>query len=299
MENLVHEEFTRLLDRMKTGDTEAGNRAFALVDAELHRIAAREHDLQTTALIHEVFVRLFGAGPIGVTDRRFLPMASALVRRVLVESVRSQPTHLPRMQVELALDEPVIPTSSRSEQLLVLDEALSALEAIDRTAAKIVELKYFGGFTYEEIAEALGTNFAKVRRDWEFARSWLRDRLTPPATAVTTGPVKSLLIPALQRLSSHLLITDQDLARIFGVSTETIMSWKSGGAEIPREMETIISAADISLGRLLGIFRADRLPDVIRRKVELFRGRSALDLILEGRIEQVADSYDAAFAYQG
>jgi serine/threonine-protein kinase len=107
------------------------------------------------------------------------------------------------------------------------------------------------------------------------------------------------LLAALQRLSTHLSISDQDLARLLHASTETIVNWKSGENAMPIKMETRVMAADTALGRMLAIFRPERLPDVIRQKVELFQGRSALDLILDGRIEEVADLYDAAFAYQG
>jgi transcriptional regulator with XRE-family HTH domain len=106
-------------------------------------------------------------------------------------------------------------------------------------------------------------------------------------------------IEALQRLSAHLSISNRDIARLPQASAEAIADWESGETVMPPEIEVAIMAADTALDRMLAIFRPERLPDVIRQKVELFQGRSALDLILEGRIGEVADLYDAAFAYQG
>jgi type III restriction enzyme len=119
------------------------------------------------------------------------------------------------------------------------------------------------------------------------------------SASVAIGPGKSASIEALQRLSAHLSISNQDIARLLHASAEMIGHWASGETVMPPEIEVAVTAADTALRRMLAIFRPERLPDVIRQRVELFQGRSALDLILEGRIEEVADLYDAAFAYQG
>ncbi len=183
-------ELTNLLNLMQRGDKEAGDRAVALVYEELHRIAAREirgerdgGQLQTTALIHEAYLRLVGTGSseqsIEIQNRgHFFAIASKQMRRVLVDSARSESAQKrggPAIRV--TLDEKRIGVISRSENLLALDEALRDLERVDPRAANVVELRYFGGYTDKEVVEALGIAISTVRRDWEFARSWLFDRM--------------------------------------------------------------------------------------------------------------------------
>jgi RNA polymerase sigma-70 factor, ECF subfamily len=180
---------TRLLNRMQSGDKDAADQAVALVYDELHRIAARqmrrERDggqLQATALIHEAYVRLMGARPVEIQNRgHFFAIASKQMRRVLVDAARSEHAQkrggpLPKV----ALDDASIATVPRGEDLLALDEALRELEVIDPRAARVVELRYFGGNKDQEVADALGVALSTVRRDWEFARSWLFDRLYRP-----------------------------------------------------------------------------------------------------------------------
>lgn len=177
---------THLLNRMQSGDRNAGEQAVGLVYDELHRIASRqmrgERDggqLQTTALIHEAYMRLVGGGPIEIQSRgHFFAIASQQMRRVLVDAARSE-----RAQkrggpaLKISLEAVNIGTGSRSEDLLALDEALRELERIDPRAAKVVELRYFGGYTDKEVVDTLGVALSTVRRDWEFARSWLFDKM--------------------------------------------------------------------------------------------------------------------------
>ncbi len=104
---------------------------------------------------------------------------------------------------------------------------------------------------------------------------------------------------ALRQLLGRLELSVKDLGRLLGVSVDTVNRWESSGAVIPAEARTTLSRANSALSRLLTIFRPERLPEVIRQKAELFKGKSAYDWILEGRIREVADLYEAAFAYQG
>jgi RNA polymerase sigma-70 factor (ECF subfamily) len=179
-------QLTHLLNRMQSGDKDASDRAVALVYDELHRIAAREmrgepngRQLQTTALIHEAYIRLVGAGPIEIQDRRhFFAIASKQMRRVLVDAARAENAQKRGgPAIKVPLDEMRMATGTRDENLLALDEALRDLEQIDPRASKVVELRYFGGYTDQEVVEALGVALSTVRRDWEFARSWLFDRM--------------------------------------------------------------------------------------------------------------------------
>ena len=118
-------------------------------------------------------------------------------------------------------------------------------------------------------------------------------------SAVAASLSRSPSVEALRRLSAHLSISDQDMARLLRVPTGMVVDWESGQTVVPSEIEVAVKAADTALVRMLKIFRPEQLPNVVRTQVELFQGRSALDLILEGRIEEVADLYNAAFAYQG
>jgi RNA polymerase sigma-70 factor (ECF subfamily) len=177
---------TLLLNQMRNGDSEAGDKAASLVYNELHRIAAREmrhenegHTLQTTALVHEAYVRLAGSGSLEIQNRgHFFAVASQQMRRILVDYARSN--HAQRRgggATKIDLDQLQIAVVPRSADVLSLDEALRELERIDPRAAKVVELRYFGGYTDKEVVEVLSVSIATVRRDWEFARSWLFNQM--------------------------------------------------------------------------------------------------------------------------
>jgi RNA polymerase sigma-70 factor, ECF subfamily len=179
-------DLTSLLNRMRHGDQEAGNEAIALVYRELHRIASREmrreregHLLQTTALVNEAYLRLLGSRSVEIQDRaHFFALASKQMRRILIDHARSENAQRRGGQaVRLDLDRVPLPSGSQSIDLLLLNEALEELAQIDPRAAQVVEMRYFGGYTDHEVVEALGASLSTVRRDWEFARSWLFDRM--------------------------------------------------------------------------------------------------------------------------
>jgi RNA polymerase sigma factor (TIGR02999 family) len=171
---------------MQQGDGQAGEKAIALVYSELHRIASRElrherpgHVLQTTALIHEAYTRLIGSKGLEIQNRmHFFSVASQQMRRVLVDHARAG--HAQKRgggAVQVALDNVQAGIDPRAIDLVSLDEALGAFEQIDPRAAQVVEMRFFWGYADQEIGEALGVSLATVRRDWEFARSWLYDRM--------------------------------------------------------------------------------------------------------------------------
>lgn len=173
---------TLLLNRMRKGDPEAGDEVASLVYDELHRIAAREmrrenkgHTLQTTALVHEAYLRLTGSGSLEIQNRgHFFAVASQQMRRILVDHARSNSTQRRGGgAVKVGLDDLQLASATRSVDVVSLDEALRELERLDPRAAKVVELRYFGGYTDKEVVEALGVSITTVRRDWEFAKSWL------------------------------------------------------------------------------------------------------------------------------
>ncbi|HLK66905.1 MAG TPA: sigma-70 family RNA polymerase sigma factor [Bryobacteraceae bacterium] len=181
-----HAPLTALLNRMRTGDREAGEEAVEMVYSELHRIAAGQlrherpgHTLQTTALVHEAYLRLVGGESLEIQNRaHFFAVASKQMRRVLVDHARAD--HAQRRgggAGHVSLDDVQLGNETQNIDILQLDEALRELERLDPRAARVVELRYFGGYTDKEVVEALGVALATVRRDWEFARSWLFDRM--------------------------------------------------------------------------------------------------------------------------
>jgi RNA polymerase sigma factor (TIGR02999 family) len=179
---------TLLLNRMQRGDRAAAERATELVYTELHRIASRQmkgerpgHLLQTTALVHEAYLRLVGGKPSEVESRgHFYAIACQQMRRVLVDFARrSNAAKRGSGEAGQSLDSIRLGVEGRSAGLLDLDESLRELEGLDARAARVVEMRYFGGHTDREIAEALGVSPITVRRDWEYAKAWLYSRLKP------------------------------------------------------------------------------------------------------------------------
>jgi RNA polymerase sigma factor (TIGR02999 family) len=166
---------------MRQGDRDAGDKALAEVYDELHRIASREmrregsgHTLQTTALVNEAYLRFVKAGALQIENRgHFFAIASQQMRRVLVDHARSARTRKRDGGAQVDFEKIQLATPDRGVDVLLLDEALRELEKIQPRAAQVVELRYFGGYTDKEVVEALGLSLATVRRDWEYARSWL------------------------------------------------------------------------------------------------------------------------------
>ena len=177
---------TGLLQRMQAGDQRASEKAVGLVYDELHRIAAKaikrerpDHLLQTTALIHEAYVRLVGSQPLEINSRgHFFAIASQQMRRILIDYARERGAQRRGSgSVHAELEGLQIGFAPRGIDLLLLDESLQELQAIDPRAAKVVEMRFFGGYSDKDVVEALGVSLATVRRDWDFARAWLFDRM--------------------------------------------------------------------------------------------------------------------------
>lgn len=178
---------TGLLQRMQAGDKQAEEQAVGLVYDELHRIASRElsheradHLLQTTALINEVYARLAGSKQTPINNRgHFFAIASQQMRRILVDYARGRNAQRRGSgAANLDINDIQVGLAPKGIDLLLLDESLEKLQEIDPRAAKVVELRFFGGYGDLEVVEALGVSLATVRRDWEFARSWLASRMS-------------------------------------------------------------------------------------------------------------------------
>jgi RNA polymerase sigma factor (TIGR02999 family) len=179
---------TQTLVDWRNGDQDAGNRLFTTAYQELRRLAAwhlqRErpgHTMQATALVNELYLKLFGGEPVEWQNRaHFFAVAAQQIRRLLVDHARAcQAEKRGAGRVRLSLTEVSGLAVPIEEDLLDLDDALRRLEALDARAARIVELRYFGGLTEPEAAAVAGVSVATVKRDWDFARTWLISQLKP------------------------------------------------------------------------------------------------------------------------
>ncbi len=175
-------EVTHLLLAWRGGDAAALDRLIPLVYDELHRLAHRymAHEwandtLQTTALVHEAYLRLMDADQVEWKNRvHFFAISANLMRRILVEFARSRGSQKRGGEVRMVpLDEAAILSPEPDENLLALDIALTALAKFDARKARVVELRFFGGMTEDETAQALGVSSDTVLRDWKSAKLWL------------------------------------------------------------------------------------------------------------------------------
>jgi RNA polymerase sigma factor (TIGR02999 family) len=172
------------------GDDAALQRLVPLVYQELRRVARARlraeppgHILQTTALVHEAYLRLVDLDRLHVCNRaHLLALAARLMRQVLVDHARRRRAHK-RAGATISIDDVSIPTEPPGVDVLALDAALDDLMAVDPRLSRIVELKFFAGLTISETAKALGISTATVERDWTAARAWLHQRLTAGAGA--------------------------------------------------------------------------------------------------------------------
>ena len=175
-------EVTQLLVEYGNGNREALDRLMPILYAELRKIAVgylrRErdgHTLQPTALVNEAYVRLVDQKVQWKNRAHFLGVAAQLMRRILVDYARNRRAEKRGAGFALvALDDAVLAPYERAVDLVALDDALQALSEIDPQQARVVELRYFGGLSLEETAEALGISTATVVREWATARVWLR-----------------------------------------------------------------------------------------------------------------------------
>ena len=180
-------EVTRLLARVQRGEDGAVDALLPLVYGQLRRIAQRKmagerdgHTLQATALANEAFVKLLGQERVEWTSRaHFLAVAALAMRRILINHAKARLADKRGGAEPVAsLDEEAFGRDMRPAELVALDESLQALAAHDERCSRVVSYKFFGGMSYEEIAEALGVSVPTVRRDWRLAKAWLLRDLT-------------------------------------------------------------------------------------------------------------------------
>ena len=183
----TRQEVTQLLADWSGGNEGALEKLIPLVQPELHRLAhyymSREragHTLQTTALLNEAYLQLTDkTQPQWQNRTHFMAVAAQLMRRIMVDHARAR--HALKRgagAIRVTLDETALVTEERAEELLALDEALEKLAEFDRRRCEIVEMRYFGGLTVEEIADVLKVHPNTVMRDWRAAKAWLYAELT-------------------------------------------------------------------------------------------------------------------------
>ena len=185
MPSLSQQRVTDLLVQWSQGDGAALAELTPLVYEELRRVAHRYlsgqrsgHTLQTTALVNEAYLRLADQTNPSWHDRaHFFAVAARAMRQILVSYARMQHAQKRGGAFKVDLDEAALVSPVESKQIVELHEALEQLSSLDPRKAQIVELKYFGGLNYDEIAEVLKISRITVRRDWEFAKVWLYKEL--------------------------------------------------------------------------------------------------------------------------
>jgi len=177
---------TQLLLAWSAGNHEALDQMLPLVYEELHRLASNylrdervDHTLQPTALVHEAYLRLINQRSVDWRNRaQFLGVAASMMRRILVNHARDRAAAKRdgnRERISLSLVE--VPSGGPDLDLVALDDALQRLTALDARKARVVELRFFGGLTMDEVAEEMGVSLATVEREWSFARAWLYQEL--------------------------------------------------------------------------------------------------------------------------
>lgn len=178
---------TALLQEWRAGDRAALDRLTPVVYEELRRLARRTlagerkgHTLQPTALVNEAYLRLVGTD-VPWRDRvHFFAVAARLIRRILVDHARARGRVKRRAGERVPLDERTLFSPEPGREMVLLDEALNELAELDARKAQVVELHFFGGLTYDEIAEAVGISPATVDRDLRLAKAWLQRQIARP-----------------------------------------------------------------------------------------------------------------------
>lgn len=180
------DDLGQLLDLWTKGDQEAFKSLVPLVYAELRRLAhhrlrqeRQPQTLQTTALVHEAYLRLAQSPPQRVIDRKhFLALAAGIMRRILVDHAREKQAQKRKGGVQIELLPDMLPVAERVVDFVALDDALTELAKLDSRQSKIVELRFFAGLSIEDTSEVLGMSPATVKRDWLTARAWLYQQMS-------------------------------------------------------------------------------------------------------------------------
>ena len=183
----TRQEVTQVLLDWNRAEGNAAERLIPLVYDELRRLARQylqrersDHTLQATGLVHEAYLRLVDQNSVTWQNRaHFFGVAAQAMRRILVDHARSRRAEKRGGDCEkLEFDEELLPSAERAVDLIALDDALRDLEKLDARQSQIVELRFFGGLTNEEIAEALDISPRTIKREWRLAKAWLRRHIS-------------------------------------------------------------------------------------------------------------------------
>ena len=180
----AHTDVTMLLTEVANGNQDAIPKLVPLVYDEMRRLANRymrrertDHTLQTTALVHEAYMKLVEC-PDWRSRAHFFGVAAQVMRHILIDHARGHMREKRGGEIEqVVLDEALVFSEEKSAEVLAVDEALERLAKLDLRQSKVVEMRFFGGLTVDETAEALGISQITVKRDWRLARAWLYGEL--------------------------------------------------------------------------------------------------------------------------
>ena len=182
---------SQLLDRLQAGDSAALCSLLPLVYADLRKLAHRHlrkhrpgHTLQSTALVHEAYLRLAKKEKMRFENRtHFFAAAAQIMRQILVDHAGNRHAAKRDREITLVLDEAIAPAPFREVNLIALDDALEELSRLDARQGQIVELRFFGGLSIEQTSEVLQVSPATVKREWATARLWLRKQMAQESPA--------------------------------------------------------------------------------------------------------------------
>jgi RNA polymerase sigma factor (TIGR02999 family) len=181
------EEIVKLLEDLSAGKEEAGEKLLPLVYEELRALARyymsnerSGHTLQTTALVHEAYLRLAGSKETAWESKvHYFRVAARAMRRVLIDHARRKRARgAPVYKPEELIEDPALTAADVSKDLLALDKALDRLSEVDPKLVQVVELRFFGGMTVEQTAKVSGMSPRTVKRDWRLARVWLKEEIS-------------------------------------------------------------------------------------------------------------------------
>ena len=182
-------EVTALLARVKRGDQDAMSKLMPLVYRELRRLAGHYmrgerlgHTLQPTAVVHEAYLRLTGLDHLDWQNRaQFMGVAAQMMRRILLNYARQRvASKRAGVGARVEFAEPEVATGQKAEEILAVDMAVRRLSELNAEQSRVVEMRYFGGMSVEETAEALNISPRSVKRHWALAKAWLHAELSGP-----------------------------------------------------------------------------------------------------------------------
>jgi|SRR6185312_1577035 len=195
MPESLPQPISQLIEKWTAGDREAINALVPLIYRELHSLAhwylrgeRSGHTLQTTALVHEAYLRLVQQGPFQTQSREHLvAIAAMLMRQILVDSARAHRAEKRGAGLKVELNEDFDVAERRGTDVIALDDALRDLSLLDPQQGQIVELRCFGGLTVEETASVLGISTATTKREWVMAKAWLTRELRRGSDGKSAG----------------------------------------------------------------------------------------------------------------